>query len=62
MEGTKSETDVVTVEVFRKTRYTQLSKMKNKKAKTKKEHSRKKVKNDTIFVTSPKTDSKKCDQ
>ena len=36
MEGIKSETDVVTVEVFRKTRYTQLSKMKNKKAKTKK--------------------------
>lgn len=36
MEGVKSETDVVSVEVFRKTRYTQLSKMKNKKAKTKK--------------------------
>ena len=36
MEGIKSETDVVSVEVFRKTRYTQLSKMKNKKAKTKK--------------------------
>lgn len=36
MEGVKSETDVVSVEVFRKTRYTQLSKMKNKQAKTKK--------------------------
>lgn len=36
MEGVKSETHVVSVEVFRKTRYTLLSKMKNKKAYTKK--------------------------
>lgn len=44
MEGIKSETDVVSVEVFRKTRYTQLSKMKNKKAKTKKNILTKKLK------------------
>lgn len=35
MEGVRSEKAVLSVEVFRKTRYTQLTKMLNKKAKTK---------------------------
>ena len=44
MEGVRSEPNVVSVEVFRKTRYTQMSKMKNKKAKTKKNTLVKKLK------------------
>src|SRR3989344_3758759 len=44
MEGTRSEKAVVSVEVFRKTRYTQLSKLPNKKAKTKEKILTKKLK------------------
>src|SRR3989344_4587371 len=44
MEGTRSEKAVVSVEVFRKTRYTQLSKLSNKKAKTKQKVLTKKLK------------------
>ncbi len=44
MEGVRSEKAVVSVEVFRKTRYTQLSKLPNKKAETKQEVLTKKLK------------------
>lgn len=44
MEGTRSEKTVMSVEVFRKTRYSQLSKLPNKKAKTKRKILTKKLK------------------
>lgn len=44
MEGTRQEKTVLSVEVFRKTRYTQLTKLPNKKAKTKQKAMVKKLK------------------